>query len=212
MEKIVIIGCGGHAKSIADAIEYNPDFELVGFISKEKGDSFSYKKHTVVGCDEDLLDLYAQGIHSACIGIGTLGRDCLREHIFNQLKEIGYSLPAIIDGNAVIARDVVIGEGVFVGKNAVVNSSSIIEELCIVNSGAIVEHDCHVKRNTHIAVGGVLCGNVKVGNNSLIGANATIIQGVVLGDETVVGAGSVVLQDVDNGQTVVGNPAEKLNK
>lgn len=85
-------------------------------------------------------------------------------------------LPNIVDPSAVIADDAVMGEGIFVGKRAVVNAAAHIGDLCIINTGAIVEHDCDVGNYSHISVGSVLCGGVRVGQRTLIGANATVIQ------------------------------------
>lgn len=45
-----------------------------------------------------------------------------------------------------------------------------------------------------------------------IGANATILPGIRLGKGCVVGAGAVVTKNVLPGKTVVGNPAEELQR
>lgn len=51
-----------------------------------------------------------------------------------------------------------------------------------------------------------------IGNNVVIGAEAIILGNISIGDGATVGAGSVVLKSVPPGTTVVGNPAQVLNK
>lgn len=51
-----------------------------------------------------------------------------------------------------------------------------------------------------------------IGNNVVIGAEAIILGNISIGDGATVGAGSVVLKSVPPGATVVGNPAQVLNK
>lgn len=45
-----------------------------------------------------------------------------------------------------------------------------------------------------------------------IGAGATILPGITIGKNAVIGAGSVVTKDVPEGETWVGNPANKVVK
>ncbi|MGR5336223.1 acyltransferase [Vibrio gigantis] len=45
-----------------------------------------------------------------------------------------------------------------------------------------------------------------------IGANSTILPGIIIGEGAMVGAGSVVTRSVAPFSTVVGNPAQEINK
>ena len=51
-----------------------------------------------------------------------------------------------------------------------------------------------------------------LGNKVLVGAGAKILGPINIGDEAKIGAGAVVLKDVYNGETVVGIPANKVEK
>lgn len=197
MEKIIILGKGGHASSVVDAIENEGKYEIVGYIVNEI-DEIEDKKYSIIGRDEDLIKIYQNGIHNAAIGIGFLGKGVLRNKLYQTLKEIGYSLPIISDPTAVISKKANIQEGTFVGKGAIVNAGAEIGKMCIINTGAIVEHDCRIGEFSHIAVGAVLCGEVNVGKNTLVGANATVIQGRTVGDRCIVPAGKVIRKNVFN--------------
>ncbi len=47
-----------------------------------------------------------------------------------------------------------------------------------------------------MAVGGILCGNVKIGHHTMIGTGTTVIQRKTIGDYRIIGANSTVLSNV----------------
>lgn len=201
-EKIVLIGGGGHAHSVVDAIECMGQYEIAGFIDQEP--STSYKSYSTIGSDDDLDAIFKSGITLAAITVGYLGRSRLRETLFCKAKSIGFTFPPIIDPSAVVANDAIIGEGSFVGKLAVVNANAHVGSMNIVNTGAIIEHDCRLGDYSHVAVNATLCGSVDAGEFVFVGANAVVVQGVSLGDFSLIGAGAVVLKDVEEHQRAVG--------
>lgn len=197
MEDIVLVGFGGHGKSVADCIERQGKFHIVGYTDFRPQSDCMY---AYLGTDAVLDKLYQSGIHNAMVCIGYLGKGNIRKKLYDMLKSIGYTLPTIIDISAIVSETTELGEGTFVGKLAVINAKAKVGKMAIINTRALVEHDCRVGDFTHIAVGAVLCGEVFVGEASLVGANATIIQSHRLGDRVIVGAGSIVTKDIENGK------------
>lgn len=198
MKKIVLLGTGGHAKSVVDTIIAEGKYEIAGFIDKENKE-FDYLGYKIIGCDEDLPSIYNAGIHYACICIGFLGKGSIRQGLYTRLKKIGFEFPDIVDPTAALAKNVRIEEGVFIGKGAVVNSNAEIGRMAIVNTAAVIEHDCLIGDFTHVAVGSVICGAVKVGKGVFVGANTTVIQGIHIGAGAIIGAGSIIVKDVEEG-------------
>lgn len=172
MEDIILVGYGGHAKSVADCIERQGIYNIVGYTDVKESDS----KYSYLGDDEVLIDYYNKGIRNAVICLGYMGKGNLRQRLYETLKSIGYSLPVIVDSSAVVADSAFVAEGSFIGKRAVVNAEARIGKMTIINTMALVEHECVVGDFVHIAVAAVLCGQVKVGKAAFIGANATVIQ------------------------------------
>lgn len=209
MEKLIIVGAGGHAKTVIDTIERQRVYEICGIVAPEDIGTEIYRGYRVGAHDDDLPKLFARGISAAVVGIGFLGRSTLREKIYKQLKDLGYALPVIVDDTALVAKSAVTGEGTYVGRGAIVNADAVIGKMCIINSGAIVEHECSIGDFSHVAVGAVVCGQTKVGSRTLIGANATVIQCRTVGNNAIVGAGSVVVDDVLAGEQVTGVPAKR---
>lgn len=202
-KKLLVIGGGGHCKSVLDCVLSLGLYDDVGIIDKENveipGASF-------VGSDQDLVSLFQKGWTDAFITVGSVGNTAARRRLFEMIKQIGFTIPAIVDKTAAIARGTQIGEGSFVGKKAVVNTGAALGCCAIVNTGAIVEHDCIVGDFCHISPGAVLCGEVKIGADSHIGAGAVIRQQISVGNNVMIGAGSVVVKDIFDGKTAYGNP------
>lgn len=196
-KEMVLLGSGGHAKSVIDVIETLGNYEIYGVVDKgEKGTSL-YHNYKIVGQDSDLQEIYNSGIRYAFVCIGFLGQSTVRNRLYDELKQIGFKLPVLIDPTAILAQDVKIGEGTFIGKKAVVNSGAIIGKMAIINTAAIVEHDCWVGDFCHISVNSTLCGEVYVEDESFVGAGTTVIQKIRIGKNCIIGAGSIVVKNVE---------------
>ncbi len=204
-----MIGGGGHCKSILDCILVSGQYDTIGIVDSKET---SVLDIAVVGTDEDLPLLFKDGWKEAFIAVGSIGNTTLRRKLFNLVKEQGFLVPSIISSSAVIARDVMIGEGSFIGKNCIVNTSSHIGCCAIINSGAIIEHDCMIGDFVHISPGAVLCGQVMVGDDSHIGAGAVVKQQIVIGDHVIVGAGGVVVNSLPGFVTAYGNPCKVIDR
>lgn len=188
MEDIVLVGFGGHAKSLADSIEWEGKYHIAGY-TDVKASSGRYR---YLGTDDALEAIFAGGISNAVVGIGYMGKGTIRQQLYRKLKDIGFNLPIIIDPSAVVSSSTVIEEGSFIGKGAIVNAEAFIGKMVIINTKALVEHECIVDNFAHVAVGAVLCGQVKVGEAAFIGANATVIQCRNVNAGVIIPAGAVV--------------------
>ena len=208
MSGIVLIGGGGHCRSVADTVKRTGKYENIYIVDPnlEAGSGICGAK--VAGGDEVLPELYEKGITLAHITVGSISSTVLRHKLYEKAKEIGFSFPNIIDPSAIVADDVTYGAGIFVGKHTVVNSDAILDDCCIINTGSIVEHCCRIGSFTHVAVGATVCGDTSIGNDSLVGAGSTVIQGLHIGSNVIVGAGAVVTGDVSDNHRVVGVPAQ----
>lgn len=211
MEKIILIGGGGHCTSIIDTIKSSKLYDIVGIIDiREKiGEEINHIK--IIDCDDN-LNIYRKEVSNAFIAIGSIGNVNIRKEIFGKLKKLEFNLPFIIDKNAIISENATIGCGTFIGKGVIVNSGASIGENCIINSGAIIEHDCKIGDFVHIAPGSTVCGGVKIKDNSHIGAGSVILQYNNIGHDTIIGAGSVVIRDISNNVVSYGNPAREVRR
>ncbi len=188
MEDIVLVGFGGHAKSVADCIERQSKYRIIGYTDVEKHTSV----YPYLGTDDELNNIYESGVKNAVIAIGYMGKDNLRERLYEKVKKIGFELPVIVDPSAIVSSSAIVDEGTFVGKNAIINAEAYVGKMVIINTKALIEHECKVGDFSHIAVGAVLCGKVVVKNSGFVGANATVIQGRVVEERQLVPAGITI--------------------
>jgi sugar O-acyltransferase (sialic acid O-acetyltransferase NeuD family) len=205
IERIFLVGAGGHGMVVLDALES----------AGQRPDGISIFDQSVERIGQRILDLTVQrfdpGIKIAgerfhvCIGDNTA-----RARLFEMLKDGGGLPGTIVHPVATIAPSAVIGDGTFVAARAVVAPAAVVGEGGIVNHGAIVDHECVVGKFCHLAPGATLAGNVRVGAHVLIGAGANILPGVNIGESAIIGAGAVVTADVPPRTTYVGVPARPM--
>ena len=203
MRKLLLIGGGGHCKSVIDSVMSEASYDAVGVVDFE---NTSIADFPVVGTDNDLPQLYSNGWSNAFITVGSIGNTTTRRRLYNLVKQLGFIIPTIIDQTAIVASNATIAEGCYIGKRAVVNTGSSLGCCAIINSGAIVEHECKIGAFSHISPGAILCGQVTVGDDSHIGAGTTIRQQIVIGNNALVGCGSTVIKDIPDDVIAYGNP------
>lgn len=208
--KLVLIGGGGHCKSVIDVVKRDGMFEKIVITDPRNAVDKSVLGIEIVGADDCLEELRDDGFEYAFITVGSTGFNPLREMLANKASSLGFTFPVIIDPSATVSDFAVIGTGTYIGKNVVVNADSKIGEHCIINTGAIIEHECRVDDFSHVSVGTILCGKVEIGRNSFIGAGSTVIQRLHIGDNVIIGANSTVLKSVEDNMKYYGIVSKSL--
>lgn len=202
--RIVLIGGGGHCKSVVNSIQRACFYDEVVVVDQSYPQLENVLGIPVIGKDDKLPELKNAGYDHAFITVGSIKSTELRRRLYEEAVRLGFWFPYIVDPSAQVSEYAKLETGVFIGQNSVVNVEAHICKMAIINTGAIVDHECVIGEYSHIAVGARLCGNVVVGNDVLIGAGAVVIQGVHIGNGALVGAGSVVLRNIEDNETVVG--------
>ncbi len=208
---LIIIGGGGHAKVLIEALRLNGE-DILGIVDPSfKAGNYGPYGIKVLGGDEAI---FAYGVGSVRIinGVGSLPEYFARKEIFERFSRQGYKFASVIHPSAIIASDVEIGEGVQIMAGVVIQPGCRIGENSIINTNASVDHDCVFGSHVHIAPGATFSGGVSVGRCVHIGTGTTVIQGVKIGEGCVIGAGTVLLKDVAPDTKVLGTYVRKINK
>jgi UDP-perosamine 4-acetyltransferase len=206
---IIIIGAGGHAKVVADALlaAHEP---VEGFTDAESSRRGAMILGIpILGGDDVVL---ARGVQSVRLanGIGSVESTARRREVFMHFRELGFRFVTVVHPRATVSPSAVLAEGVQVMAGAVIQAGAVAGENAIVNTSAIVDHDCRIGAHCHLAPGCVLSGGITIGDGSHIGAGSTVRQGLNLGPNTVVAAGAAVVSDHVGGATLAGVPARLL--
>ncbi len=208
MEKIIVIGGGGHAKSVIAILRKIEFYEILGYIDvQDKGVILGV---SYLGSDDQLEEIKKNLCCSlAVIGVGFVNISDYRKEIKERLISLGFDLPSIVSPTAIINEEVKIASGTVVMDGVIVNVYTTIGECSILNSGCIVDHDCVIGDYVHIAPGAQLSGGVCVGDFSLIAIGASVIQEVKIVNHCLIGAGAVVTECCEESGVYVGIPARK---
>ena len=209
-EDIVVIGGGGHARVVLDALAQLPAWHVVGVVRLPDEPGDEVLGVPVIGTRADLDSLRAQGVSAAVVGVGSVGDPRARIEEANAAQAAGLRLPAIVHPSAVVSPSARLAEGVFVAAGAVVCAASNVGFCAIVNTGAVVDHDCVLGAFVHVSPGAVLSGGVTVGDRSHVGTGTAVSHGVNVGADTTIGVGAVVVRDIEAGVVAYGNPARPV--
>lgn len=203
MKKLVLIGAGGHSKSVIDSLPN--DVNLIGYIDEYKKGTFFGKP--IFGNSFENVPEYRD-----CYYFVTIGDNGIREMWFEKILDLGLNTINIIDDTALVSRSSKIGKGNFIGKYAIINSDSEIGDNNIINTRSLIEHECKLGNNIHLSTGAVVNGNVEICNNVFLGSMSVCIGQLKVGKNSIVGAGGVVISDIPENVTAVGVPVRVIKE
>ena len=198
---LTIIGASGQGKVVADIAEKN-GYDEIEFLDDDLTITHC-GKWPVTGRAVKAADIH----HDLFVAIGDAA---IREKLMCCFHDRHF--PVLVHPSAVVAENVVIGEGTVVMAGAVINPGAWLGRGCIINTCASVDHDCRLGDYSHVAVGAHLSGTVNLGKRSWIAVGASVVNNVTICDDVTVGAGAVVLHDIDEPGTYIGVPARRLIK
>jgi UDP-perosamine 4-acetyltransferase len=191
-ELVVLLGAGGHAKVVYDAI-------VAAKIEVRDDDRSLEGRPFLDTVIRTPIDTPAGALHIA------IGDNRARAKLMARFG--AKRLLSVIHPGALVSPRAAIAPGAFVAAGAVVAAAARIGECAIINHRAIIDHDCIVGPCAHVAPAATLGGAVEVGEGALIGSGAVVLPGIRVGKWAVVGAGAVVNRPVADGETVYGVPA-----
>jgi UDP-perosamine 4-acetyltransferase len=208
VEKLIIVGGGGHAKVILDVVEESGDFEAVGCIAR---DAPNHGELSVpfLGDESSLPHLRSAGVQLAFVAVGD---NRARSELSQRVLEQRFQIVNIVSRHAVVSRGVELGWGIAIMPGAVINSGTKIGNGCIINTGVMIDHDCKIAAWGHLAPGTVFAGSVETGEGAFLGVGARVIQNISIGAWTTVGAGGVVIRNLPANVCAVGVPARILSE
>jgi len=191
-EPLLLIGCGGHARSLIDVVESSGRWHVLGLVGLPGQVGEKVLGYPVLGSDQDLPWLRQHCAH-ALLAVGQIGLPSHRQRLAPELKRLEFALPVVISGRAHVSRHAQLGSGTSVGHGVIVNAGASVGDYCILNSNSLVEHDAVIGDYCHISTGALVNGGVKVGDGSFIGSGAVLREGLKLPLQTVISAGKRVM-------------------
>lgn len=191
IEKIILVGGGGHCKSCIDVIESEGKFQIAGIVDVEPKLGSKVLGYEICWTDKDLSKLVAKN-YCFLITVGQIKNVDLRVNLFNELKKMDAVLPVIVAPTAYVSSHAVVSEGTVIMHHSIINAAASIGKNCIINSNSLIEHDAFIEDFCHISTGAIVNGGAVIGKKSFIGSNSVIVQEVKVESSSFIRAHSLI--------------------
>lgn len=205
MNRIFLLGGGGHTKQVIDILKINNIIVTGIFDDTKPINSIYYNNYKIIDKIDNLSKYIDKDDHLFC-GIGD---NIIRRDIVSNYKM--YKFINVISPFAYISRTTnIIGSGNYIGHNVNIQSDCIINNFNIINDNSCIMHDVEIGDYNHMCPMAVAGGNVRIGNCNLIGTNATINPKIHIGNNNTIGSGSVIIRNINHNNIIVGNPGKVI--
>lgn len=166
----LILGAGGHGRSVADAIRAQGD-AVLGFLDDNRSADELVAGDAVLGP----LRLAWDGAPAPDRFVVAIGTPVLRQRCQQVPESAGAPVGVVIHPHACVSPSVQLAPGCVVLAGAVINADAQLERGVLVNSGAVVDHDAICGVYSQLGVNAAMAGG------SRLGPLASLAAGEVLG-------------------------------
>ena len=203
-KNLILVGGGGHCKSVIEAAE-SAGYNILGVLDTPENVGKQVLAYSVIGTDDDIPQYVDKA--EFVITVGFIKNPAIRIKLYNKVKAAGGRLATIIASTAHVSKYAELGEGTVIMHQAFVNAGAKIGDNCIINTFVNIEHDAEVGNQCHISTGTMVNGECKIGENCFIGSQSVCANCIEIASDIIVGAGSVVRKSIRMKGIYAGNPA-----
>lgn len=189
--KLLVLGAGGHGRSVAEAAELSGLFEVVGFLDDGLPAGSDVLGYPILGAMETMADQLAVCDES----IVAIGNNALRQSLMQQLTDVGLDVGTVIHPRACVSPSAVVGKGSAVMAGAIVGTEARLGLGVIVNCGAVVDHHARVDDFGHLGVNACMAGGSVLGRGAWMQAGSALGYGVSVTAETILQPGAAMKND-----------------
>lgn len=203
-KSLVLIGGGGHCKSVIEVAE-SAGYTILGILDRPEEVGKKVLAYEVIGVDDNISHYVDKA--EFVITVGFIKNPALRIKLYNKVLEAGGKLATLVAFTAHVSKYAMLGAGTVIMHQAFVNAGAVIGDNAIINTFANIEHDAHIGNQCHISTGAMVNGDCVVGDNCFIGSQSVLANAISICPDVVVGAGSLVRKNIVQAGIYSGNPA-----
>ena len=189
LPRLLIVGAGGHGRSVAEAVLAAGIYEVAGFADDASPALAQVGGHPMLGTSGDVT-AYRTHADAAIVAIGN---NALREALSSKLLAAGFELATVVHPRAIVSPSAVIGPGSAIMAGAIVGTEARLGGGVIVNCGAVVDHDAQVHDYGHLGVNACMSGGSVLGLSAWMQAGSALGYGVKVADGAVLPPGAGVV-------------------
>ncbi len=167
---LLIVGSGGHGRSVAEAVELAGTFKIAGFADAAWPDVGSVYGYPVLGSTKD-LSVFRQSASAAVVAVGD---NEARAAMIALVRSAGFMLATVVHPAAIISPRTIIGAGSTIMAGAIVGTEVTLGVGTIVNCGAVIDHHCRIEDYGHLGVGACMAGGAFLGRAAWVKAGAIV--------------------------------------
>lgn len=186
---LILIGGGGHCKSVIDAAE-STGYTILGVLDQPEKVGQDILNYKYIGTDDDISNYVDKA--EFVITVGQIKSSSIRHKIAERVAKAGGNLATVVASDAYVSKYATIGEGTVVLHKAFVNAGARVGNNCIINTMVNIEHDAQIGDFCHISTGTMVNGETKIGHDTFVGSGSTLYNCIEIADNSIIPAGSVV--------------------
>ena len=189
MKPLILVGGGGHCKSVIDAAE-SAGYTILGVLDQPEKVGQDILNYKYIGTDDDIPNYVDKA--EFVITVGQIKSSSIRHKIAERVAKAGGNLATVVASDAYVSKYATIGEGTVVLHKAFVNAGARVGNNCIINTMVNIEHDAQIGDFCHISTGTMVNGETKIGHDTFVGSGSTLYNCIKIADNSIIPAGSVV--------------------
>lgn len=186
--RLLVVGAGGHGRSVAEAAELSGQFDVVGFLDDAAPVGERVHGRHVIGPLASMAD-HCRVVDQAIVAIGN---NAVREMLIQRLTEAGFALATVVHPRAFVSPSAVVGQGVAIMAGAIVGTEARLGVGSIVNCGAVVDHHATVEDFGHLGVNASMAGDTVLGRGAWMQVGAALGYGVKISSGVTLDPGEAV--------------------
>ena len=206
-KNLILVGGGGHCKSVIDVAE-GAGWNILGILDVVENVGKKVLDNTIIGTDERIPEFVNNALF--IVTVGHIKNVDLRVTLHEQILQASGELATIIASDAHVSKHSSIGKGTVVMHKSIVNAGAKIGMGCIINTMANIEHDAVIGDYCHISTGVMVNGNCIVGDRAFIGSGSVLANSVIIPSSTIVGSNSFVKISLPTSGKYWGTPAKQV--
>ena len=206
---VIIFGANYLGRQAKEILEGNGNVVYCFLDDNKKLHDTILDNITVMGStdDEELVKL----IGKKCDAFIAVDDNKLRKTLVSQLQESRHVQPVnVIAPGVIIPASGDMGHGNFIDQGARFGAGVSIGNHDLIHAGSIIGMEVKLGDFVQVGAGSIVNAGTVVEDEVFIGSGATIVGGITIGKGARIGAGSVVIGPVKPGETLFGNPAQKI--
>jgi sugar O-acyltransferase (sialic acid O-acetyltransferase NeuD family) len=207
---VIIFGANYLGRAAKDIFEGNGNV-VYGFLDDNKKlHQTEIDNVVVIGSTDD--DGFLKLIGKKCEAFVATDDNKIRRTLVKMIQDERKMQPTnAIHKSSIMAASSSLGHGNLIDQGVKIGAGATLGNHGVLQPGVIIGPEATLGDFVQVGAGTIINSGSVIEDDVFIGSGVTIISGIIIGKGARVGAGSVVISPVKPGETVFGNPAQKIS-